>query len=95
MHLIGEQIIYLHSTFHTIAYTVFSNLQTNFRWLVYSFKNEQYSGGGCVTVKGSLKQNDIFSEQLFNGGLSMEDGSVHLFYSVRRSVSFVASFNYL
>jgi hypothetical protein len=92
MHLIEEQIIYLHFAFHTIAYIEFI---TNFRWLVYSFKNEQYSGGGCVTVKGSLKQNDIFSEQLFNGGLSMEDGPVHLFYSVRRFVSFVTSFNYL
>ncbi|RCV18184.1 hypothetical protein SETIT_3G280100v2 [Setaria italica] len=48
-----------------------------------NFKDEPYSGGNCLTVKGSLRQNIIFSEQLFNGGLGMEDGSIHLFYSVR------------
>ncbi|XP_037467822.1 cytosolic endo-beta-N-acetylglucosaminidase 1-like [Triticum dicoccoides] len=47
-----------------------------------NFKDEPYNGGDCVTVQGSLKQNAIFSEQLFNVGLSMEDGYVHLFYSV-------------
>jgi len=54
-----------------------------------NFKDEQYNGGGCVTAKGSLKQNAIFSEQLFNGGLSMEDGSVHLFYSVNADANCV------
>lgn len=48
-----------------------------------NFKDEPYSGGDCVTVQGSLRRNAIFSEQLFNGGLSMEDGYVHLFYSVK------------
>nr|XP_051198379.1 cytosolic endo-beta-N-acetylglucosaminidase 1-like isoform X2 [Lolium perenne]XP_051198382.1 cytosolic endo-beta-N-acetylglucosaminidase 1-like isoform X3 [Lolium perenne]XP_051198387.1 cytosolic endo-beta-N-acetylglucosaminidase 1-like isoform X4 [Lolium perenne] len=47
-----------------------------------NFKDEQFSGGGSVTVNGSLEQNVIFSEQLFNGGLYMENGSVLLFYSV-------------
>ncbi|KAL6630980.1 hypothetical protein ACP70R_028320 [Stipagrostis hirtigluma subsp. patula] len=47
------------------------------------FKDEPYSGGNCLTVKGSLQKNIIFSEQLFNGGLAMEDGSIHLSYSVR------------
>ncbi|OEL25010.1 Cytosolic endo-beta-N-acetylglucosaminidase 2 [Dichanthelium oligosanthes] len=50
------------------------------------FKDEPYSGGNCLMVKGTLQQNIIFSEQLFNGGLAMEDGSVHLFYSVRKNV---------
>lgn len=48
-----------------------------------NFRDEPYSGGDCVTVQGSLRQNAIFSEQLFNGGLSMEDGYVHVFYSVK------------
>ncbi|KAJ1262336.1 hypothetical protein BS78_09G099000 [Paspalum vaginatum] len=47
------------------------------------FKDGPYSGGNCLTVKGTLQQNIIFSEQLFNGGLAMENGSVHLFYSIR------------
>ncbi|XP_062180686.1 cytosolic endo-beta-N-acetylglucosaminidase 1-like [Phragmites australis] len=47
------------------------------------FKDESYSGGNCLTIKGSLQQNIIFSEQLFNGGLVMEDGFINLFYSVR------------
>jgi len=50
--------------------------------LIHSFEDEPYSGGNCVTVKGSLQQNEIFSEQLFNGGLSMEGESVYVFYSV-------------
>jgi hypothetical protein len=83
---------YFPFTFHTIACTGLFQFITFFRWLIYSFKDEQFSGGGSVTVKGSLEQNVIFSEQLFNGGLYMEDGSVLLFYSVRRSVSFVMSF---
>ncbi|KAG8085246.1 hypothetical protein GUJ93_ZPchr0010g10058 [Zizania palustris] len=48
-----------------------------------NFEDEPYSGGDCVTVKGRLQWNDIFSEQLFNGGLSMEGGSVYVFYSVK------------
>uniref|UniRef100_A0A452YWK3 Cytosolic endo-beta-N-acetylglucosaminidase C-terminal domain-containing protein n=1 Tax=Aegilops tauschii subsp. strangulata TaxID=200361 RepID=A0A452YWK3_AEGTS len=62
-------------------YSLFQ-FMTIFRWLMHSFKDDPYSGGDCVTVQGSLRQNAIFSEQLFNGGLSMEDGYVHLFYSV-------------
>ncbi|KAM0830144.1 hypothetical protein ACQ4PT_066391 [Festuca glaucescens] len=54
-----------------------------------TFKDEQFSGGGSVTVKGSLEQNVIFSEQLFNGGLYMEDGSVLLFYSVNADANCV------
>ncbi|KAF8720086.1 hypothetical protein HU200_024864 [Digitaria exilis] len=54
-----------------------------------NFKDEPYSGGNCLTVKGSLRPNIIFSEQLFNGGLGMEDGSLHLFYSVRADASSV------
>uniref|UniRef100_A0A0E0PL26 mannosyl-glycoprotein endo-beta-N-acetylglucosaminidase n=1 Tax=Oryza rufipogon TaxID=4529 RepID=A0A0E0PL26_ORYRU len=50
---------------------------------VINFEDEPYSGGNCVTVKGSLQQNEIFSEQLFNGGLSMEGESVYVFYSVK------------
>nr|CAB3465559.1 unnamed protein product [Digitaria exilis] len=57
--------------------------------LLHSFKDEPYSGGNCLTVKGSLRPNIIFSEQLFNGGLGMEDGSLHLFYSVRADASSV------
>lgn len=52
-----------------------------------NFKDGPYSGGDCVTVKGSLHQNAVFSEQIFNGGLSMEDGSVHLFYSVKADMN--------
>ncbi|XP_062231132.1 cytosolic endo-beta-N-acetylglucosaminidase 1-like isoform X2 [Phragmites australis] len=47
------------------------------------FMDEPYSGGYCLTIKGSVQQNIILSEQLFNGGLVMEDESIHLFYSVR------------
>lgn len=65
---------------------------TIFRWLIHSFKDESYSGGDCVTVQGSLRQNAIFSERLFNGGLSMEDGYVHLFYSVRKYIPLVMPF---
>uniref|UniRef100_J3M649 mannosyl-glycoprotein endo-beta-N-acetylglucosaminidase n=2 Tax=Oryza brachyantha TaxID=4533 RepID=J3M649_ORYBR len=50
---------------------------------VINFEDEPYSGGNCVTIKGSLQQNEIFSEQLFNGGLSMDGGSLHVFYSVK------------
>jgi len=39
-----------------------------------------------MTIKGSLQQNIIFSEQLFNGRLGMEDRSIHLFYSVRKKL---------
>jgi len=46
-----------------------------------NFKDGPYSGGNCMTIKGSLRQNIIFSEQLYNGGLAMEDRSIHLFYS--------------
>jgi len=48
-----------------------------------NFKDGPYSGGNCMTIKGSLRQNIIFSEQLYNGGLAMEDRSIHLFYSAR------------
>ncbi|XP_039838871.1 cytosolic endo-beta-N-acetylglucosaminidase 1-like isoform X2 [Panicum virgatum] len=48
-----------------------------------NFKDGPYSGGNCMTIKGSLRQNIIFSEQLYNGGLALEDRSIHLFYSVR------------
>ena len=39
-----------------------------------------------MTIKGSLQQNIIFSEQLFNGRLGMEDRSIHLLYSVRKKL---------
>ncbi|CAL5094334.1 unnamed protein product [Urochloa decumbens] len=52
-----------------------------------NFKDETYSGGNCLTVKGSLGQNIIFSEQVFNGGLGLEDGTIHIFYSVRADAS--------
>ncbi|KAL6838252.1 hypothetical protein ACP4OV_031924 [Aristida adscensionis] len=47
------------------------------------FKDEPYSGGNCLTLNGTLGKSIIFSEQLFNGGLTMEDGFIHIFYSVR------------
>ncbi|PNT74402.1 hypothetical protein BRADI_1g14127v3 [Brachypodium distachyon] len=56
---------------------------------VFSFKDGQYSGGGCVTVKGGLNQNTIFSEQLFEASISMEDGPLHLFYSVKADTNCV------
>lgn len=54
-----------------------------------NFKDGQYSGGGCVTVKGGLNQNTIFSEQLFEASISMEDGPLHLFYSVKADTNCV------
>lgn len=46
------------------------------------FKDQPYSGGNCLTVKGTLRNNIILSQQLFNGGLAMENGSIHVFYSI-------------
>jgi len=54
-----------------------------------NFKDGPYSGGNCMTIKGSLQQNIIFSEQLYNGGLAMEDRSIHLFYSVRKKYIYI------
>ncbi|KAK3139047.1 hypothetical protein QOZ80_5AG0377030 [Eleusine coracana subsp. coracana] len=47
------------------------------------FKSGPYSGGNCLTIKGSLRQNIIFSQQLFDGALSMEVGTIDIFFSVR------------
>uniref|UniRef100_A0A0D9WFE0 mannosyl-glycoprotein endo-beta-N-acetylglucosaminidase n=1 Tax=Leersia perrieri TaxID=77586 RepID=A0A0D9WFE0_9ORYZ len=56
-----------------LKYTRDRGLQT-----VINFEDEPYSGGDCVTMKGSLQENELISEQLFNGGLSMEGGSLHV-----------------
>jgi hypothetical protein len=74
-------------------YVIFQNNHPNyfpfitfFCWMLNSFKDGPYSGGNCLTAKGTLRQNIVFSERLFNGGLAMEDGPVHLFYSVRKKM---------
>ena len=62
---------------------------TFFCWMLNSFKDGPYSGGNCLTAKGTLRQNIVFSERLFNGGLATEDGPVHLFYSVRKKMCYI------
>ncbi|GJN14109.1 hypothetical protein PR202_gb00891 [Eleusine coracana subsp. coracana] len=56
---------------------------TIFHAKVFSFKSGPYNGANCLTVKGSLRQNIIFSQQLFDGALSMEVGTIDIIFSVR------------
>ncbi|XP_072959807.1 cytosolic endo-beta-N-acetylglucosaminidase 1 [Typha angustifolia] len=48
-----------------------------------NFKDTPYSGGGSITVKGSLRHDASFSTRLFNGRLPLENTPVHILYSVK------------
>lgn len=46
-------------------------------------KDASYSGGGTITCKGKLRDNDSFSTRIFQGQLPVEDRPLHITYSVK------------
>ncbi|KAJ6805984.1 cytosolic endo-beta-N-acetylglucosaminidase 1-like [Iris pallida] len=56
--------------------------QTSMQVLV-NFEDVPYSGGGQITCKGSLKDNEFLLTRLFHGQLSLEDLPLHFSYAVK------------